>query len=51
LEVLRHSYSFFASISFNHKERFAKVMPKQAKLFMHGNGLDFSEIKGFDELA
>jgi len=26
-------------------------MPKQAKLFMHGNGLDFSEIKGFDELA
>ena len=26
-------------------------MPKQAKLFMHGNELDFSEIKGFDDLG
>jgi len=26
-------------------------MPKQAKPFMHGNELDFSEIKGFDDLG
>jgi len=26
-------------------------MPKQAKLFTHGNELDFSEIKGFDDLG